>query len=63
MAFFLPLYYKDYNLPGQELFNDGTTKLTISHCGTLMGIKKACKKMYRLAQSLPNIREDKNEKE
>lgn len=50
------LFDKDYNLPGQKLFN-GNTQLTVSHCGTLMGIKKACRKMYRLAQSLPNIRE------
>lgn len=43
-----------YNIPGQKIINN-CSKLVARSCGTLMGIKKACRKLYRIAQSLPNI--------
>lgn len=43
-----------YDIPGQEIIH-GCSRLSAISCGTLMGIKKACRKLYRIAQSLPNI--------
>lgn len=43
-----------YNIPGQKIINK-RSRLSARSCGTLMGIKKACKKLYRIAQKLPNI--------
>jgi hypothetical protein len=42
-----------YNIPGQKLINK-RSRLSARSCGTLMGIKKACRKLYRIAQKLPN---------
>lgn len=43
-----------YNIPGQKIINK-RSRLSARSCGTLMGIKKACRKLYRIAQGLPNI--------
>jgi len=43
-----------YDIPEQEIVY-GCSRLAVISCGTLMGIKKACRKLYRIAQSLPNI--------
>lgn len=43
-----------YNIPGQKIINK-RSRLGARSCGTLMGIKKACRKLYRIAQKLPNI--------
>lgn len=43
-----------YNIPGQKIINK-RSRLSARSCGTLMGIKKACRKLYRIAQKLPNI--------
>lgn len=50
------LFKENYNFPKQELYFSKCV-LRFQHCGTLMGIKKACRKMYRIAQSLPNLNE------
>ena len=44
-----------YNIPGQEVLHGCSRRGKIS-CGTLMGIKKACKKLYRIAQKLPEVK-------
>lgn len=49
------LFKKNYNLPHQQLFNKASS-IDFLHCGTLMGIKKACRKAYRLAKTLPDLR-------
>ena len=51
------LFKENYNFPGQKIYLSRSV-LRFQHCGTLMGIKKACRKMYRIAQSLPNIVEE-----
>lgn len=48
------LFKELYDIPGQEIFNSRSRLGKIS-CGTLMGVKKACRKLYRIAQKLPNI--------
>ena len=48
------LFKELYNIPGQETLH-GCSRISARSCGTLMGIKKACRKLYRLAQKLPNI--------
>ena len=48
------LFKKLYNIPGQEILH-GCSRVSAISCGTLMGIKKACRKLYRIAQKLPNI--------
>ena len=50
------MFKENYNFPKQELYFSKCV-LRFKHCGTLMGIKKACRKMYRIAQSLPNLNE------
>lgn len=48
------LFKELYNIPGQEILH-GCSRISAISCGTLMGIKKACRKLYRIAQKLPNI--------
>ena len=49
------IFFKElYDIPGQEILN-GRSRLGKISCGTLMGIKKACRKLYRIAQKLPII--------
>ena len=49
------IFFKElYDIPEQEIFN-GRSRLGKISCGTLMGIKKACRKLYRIAQELPII--------
>ena len=49
------VFFKElYDIPGQEILN-GRSRLGKISCGTLMGIKKACRKLYRIAQELPII--------
>ena len=48
------LFKELYNIPGQEILH-GCSRVSAISCGTLMGIKKACRKLYRIAQKLPNI--------
>ena len=48
------LFKELYNIPGQEIMN-GCSRLSAISCGTLMGIKKACRKLYKIAQKLPVI--------
>ena len=43
-----------YDIPEQEILH-GCSRISAISCGTLMGIKKACGKLYKLAQRLPNI--------
>lgn len=51
------IFFKDvYDIPGQQIVH-GHSRLSAISCGTLMGIKKACKKLYRTAQKLPAIKE------
>lgn len=49
------LFKELYDIPGQEVSQCGCSRLSAISCGTLMGIKKACRKLYKLAQRLPNI--------
>ena len=52
------IFFKElYDIPGQEILN-GCSRLGKISCGTLMGIKKACKKLYRIAQKLPTVSVD-----
>lgn len=48
------LFKELYNIPGQEILH-GCSRISAISCGTLMGIKKACRKLYKFAQRLPNI--------
>lgn len=48
------LFKELYNIPGQEILH-GCSRVSAISCGTLMGIKKACRKLYKIAQKLPNI--------
>lgn len=48
------LFKELYDIPGQEIFNS-CSRISAISCGTLMSIKKACRKLYKLAQRLPNI--------
>lgn len=48
------LFKELYDIPGQEVLH-GCSRIAAISCGTLMGIKKACRKLYRIAQRLPNI--------
>lgn len=48
------LFKELYDIPGQEILH-GCSRISAISCGTLMGIKKACRKLYKLAQRLPNI--------
>ena len=48
------LFKELYNIPGQETLY-GCSRISARSCGTLIGIKKACRKLYRIAQKLPNI--------
>lgn len=48
------LFKELYDIPGQEIFNS-CSRISVISCGTLIGIKKACRKLYRIAQKLPNI--------
>lgn len=51
------IYFKDvYNIPGQQIVH-GHSRLSAVSCGTLMGIKKACAKLYRIAQKLPTLKQ------
>lgn len=47
------LFKEFYDIPGQEILH-GCSRISAISCGTLMGIKKACRKLYRVAQKLPN---------
>lgn len=49
------LFKELYDIPGQEVSQCGCSRLSAISCGTLMGIKKACRKLYRVAQNLSNI--------
>lgn len=48
------LFKELYNIPGQEVLHDCSRLGKIS-CGTLRGIKKACRKLYKIAQKLPTV--------
>ena len=48
------LFKELYDIPEQEILH-GCSRISAISCGTLMGIKKACGKLYKLAQRLPNI--------
>ena len=49
------IFFKElYDIPEQEILN-GRSRLGKISCGTLMGIKKACRKLYIIAQELPII--------
>lgn len=48
------LFKELYDIPEQEILN-GRSRLGKISCGTLMGIKKACRKLYKIAQKLPII--------
>ena len=48
------LFKELYNIPGQEVLH-GCSRISATSCGTLMGIKKACRKLYRIAQKLPTV--------
>lgn len=48
------LFKELYNIPGQEILHS-CSRISAISCGTLMGIKKACRKLYRIAQSLPSV--------
>ena len=48
------LFKELYNIPGQEVLH-GYSRISAVSCGTLMGIKKACRKLYRIAQKLPTV--------
>ena len=48
------LFKELYDIPGQEILH-GCSRISAISCGTLMGIKKACRKLYKLAQRVPNI--------
>lgn len=48
------LFKELYNIPGQEVLH-GCSRISAVSCGTLMGIKKACRKLYRIAQKLPTV--------
>lgn len=48
------LFKELYDIPGQEILH-GCSRISAISCGTLIGIKKACRKLYRIAQKLPNI--------
>lgn len=49
------IFFKElYDIPEQEILN-GRSRLGKISCGTLMGIKKACRKLYKIAQKLPII--------
>ena len=52
------LFKENYDFPTQVLFL-GHSSIHFRHCGTLMGIKKACRKAYRFAQTLPNLEGEK----
>ena len=49
------LFKELYNIPGQEVSQLGCSRISATSCGTLMGIKKACRKLYRIAQKLPKV--------
>ena len=49
------LFKELYNIPGQEVSQCGCSRISATSCGTLMGIKKACRKLYRIAQKLPTV--------
>ena len=59
------IFYKPYrpecyvsfkeNYPHIEQITGEPSIIRLHSCGTLMGIKKACRKMYRIAQSLEAI--------
>lgn len=49
------LFKELYDITGQGVSQGGCSRLSAISCGTLMGIKKACRKLYRVAQKLPNI--------
>lgn len=48
------LFKELYNIPRQEVLH-GCSRISATSCGTLMGIKKACRKLYRIAQKLPKV--------
>ena len=48
------LFKELYNIPRQEVLH-GYSRISATSCGTLMGIKKACRKLYRIAQKLPTV--------
>ena len=48
------LFKELYNIPRQEVLH-GCSRISATSCGTLMGIKKACRKLYRIAQRLPKV--------
>ena len=48
------LFKELYNISGQEVLH-GCSRVSAISCGTLMGIKKACRKLYKIAQKLPNV--------
>ena len=48
------LFKELYNIPGQEVLH-GCSRISAVSCGTLMGIKKACRKLYKIAQKLPTV--------
>ena len=49
------IFFKElYNIPEQEVLY-GCSRLGKISCGTIMGIKKACRKLYKIAQKLPVV--------
>lgn len=42
--------------PGLGEVSFGVSVIRLHSCGTLMGIKKTCRKMYKIAQSLEEIK-------
>ena len=48
------LFKELYNIPRQEVLHS-CSRISATSCGTLMGIKKACRKLYRIAQKLPKV--------
>ena len=48
------LFKELYNIPGQEVLH-GCSRISAVSCGTLMVIKKACRKLYSIAQKLPTV--------
>ena len=50
------LFKELYDIPEQEILNGRSSRLGKISCGTLMGIKKACRKLYKIAQKLPEVK-------
>lgn len=48
------LFKELYSIPRQEVLH-GCSRISATSCGTLMGIKKACRELYKIAQKLPPV--------